>query len=150
MNATLVLVFILGIGEGGRPWPAQELCPAYVRLKNWWEEKTVGTSDQERLMGETDTVVADGRVQVWQAAVMWGWATSWVGSWWLLAWFANLWVCSVCAGKLFQSCCNLSFLKANELVCPLRLPQQHLSGAAPAEMRCFAAKKLHLFIPLHL
>lgn len=149
MNAALIPVFILGIGEGRRPCPAQELCPAYAQLKNWWEEKTVGTSDQERPMGETNAVVADRRVQVWQAAVMWGWSTGWVDSWWLLNWFANLWFCSVCAGKLFQSCCNLSFLKANELVCFLRLPQQYFSGAAPAERRCFAAKKLHLFIPPH-
>lgn len=136
MNAALIPVFILGIGEGRRPCPAQELCPAYAQLKNWWEEKTVGTSDQERPMGETNAVVADRRVQAWQAAVMWGWSTGWVDSWWLLNWFANLWFCSVCAGKLFQSCCNLSFLKANELVCFLRLPQQYFSGAAPAERRC--------------
>lgn len=57
-------MFILEFGEDGRPWPAQVLCPAYAWLKNSWEEKTVGTSNQERLVGETDAVVADGRVQV--------------------------------------------------------------------------------------
>lgn len=57
-------VFILGTGEGGQPWAAQVLCPAYAWLKNSWEEKAVGTSSQERLIGEIIAVVADRRVQV--------------------------------------------------------------------------------------